>query len=56
MNYPGAKAQLAYQETIIINGFGYQVIDLVIPAGRSRKRLSYITTRYEWGRAYANNA
>ncbi len=54
MNYPGAKPQLNYRQTNIINGYGYQVIDLAIPAGRSRKRLSYIKTRYEWGRTYAS--
>ena len=43
---------IQYGATPIINGFGYRIIDLQVPVVK-RKRLSYIKTRYDWGR---NNA
>lgn len=51
MNYGGAKSEMSYGKTTIYNGYGYRVIDLSIKRAR-RKRLSYIMTRYNWGKIY----
>lgn len=52
LNYGSNKYMIQYGATTIINGFGYRIIDLEVPVVK-RKRLSYIKTRYDWGR---NNA
>ncbi len=51
MAYGGAVARQTYRQTTIINGFGYQLIDLEVP-DRSNKRLSYLKTRYELAKEY----
>ena len=52
LNYGSNKYMIQYGATTIINGFGYRIIDLEVPVVK-RKRLSYIKTRYDWGRNYA---
>ena len=41
-----------YENTCVYNAFGYSVLDLTFDGPGPRKRLSYIKTRYEWGKAY----
>lgn len=53
MNYGGAKRELLHGKTRVLNGFGYRVVDLEVRRGK-RKRLSYIMTRYSWGKIYGN--
>ncbi|MDD4080105.1 MAG: metallophosphoesterase family protein [Eubacteriales bacterium] len=54
-NYgPAAPREIQYDNTVIINAFGYQVLDLQFEKPGRRKRLSYIKTRYDWGRAYGS--
>lgn len=50
--YDGFVARQDYKGTKVINGFGYQLIDLEIP-GNKVKRLSYLKTRYDFVREYA---
>ena len=54
LNYSGSKRSLQFGNTTIINAYGYQVVTLEVPVVQ-RKRLSYIKTRYDWGRNYAAN-
>lgn len=51
LNYGGAKASQTYGQTRIINAYGYRILDIEVPVV-NRKRLSYIKTRYEWGKNY----
>lgn len=53
MNYGGARQQMRHQNTQIHNSYGYKVLDLDIKRGK-HKRLSYIMTRYNWGKIYGN--
>lgn len=52
LNYTSNKREIRYRNTTIFNGFGYQIVDINIPVVR-RKRLSYIKTRYDWGKHHA---
>ncbi|MDD2428586.1 MAG: metallophosphoesterase family protein [Eubacteriales bacterium] len=52
LNYSGSKRSQQYGNTTIINAYGYQIVTLEVPVVQ-RKRLSYIKTRYDWGK---NNA
>ena len=52
MNYKGAAKQSEYGQTQIINGYGYHIVELAIPR-KKPARLSYIKTRYDWGKTYA---
>lgn len=52
LNYAGAKQDLIYKNTQVLNGFHYRLLDLVIKP-RKRKRLSYLKTRYDWVKEYA---
>ncbi len=53
-SYPGYKQNILYRGTQVINGYGYRILDMNIrPRPEGEKRLSYIKTRYHWGRAYA---
>ena len=54
MNYPGAKQIILHQGVSVINSYGYKIIDLAVRRQYKRKRLSYIKTRYDWGRLYAS--
>lgn len=51
LNYDGAIARQEYRTTKIINGFGYQILDLEVP-DREVKRLSYLKTRYDLVKEY----
>ena len=51
-NYPGYKNRMRHGSTEIINGYGYRIMELEFDRRRSTKKLSYIKTRYDWGRAY----
>ncbi|MDD2561613.1 MAG: metallophosphoesterase family protein [Eubacteriales bacterium] len=50
----GASRVIRYGDTTIVNAFGYRVLDLQFDKPGRRKRLSYIKTRYDWGRAYGS--
>lgn len=53
LNYGGGTRLIQYQNTVIYNGYGYSLLDLDFPTPLRRyKRLSYIKTRYDWGKAY----
>jgi predicted phosphodiesterase len=54
MSYPGAKHYITYKGVSVINTYGYSVLDFHISRLTKRKRLSYIKTRYDWGRVYAS--
>ena len=43
-----------YRDTQIYNAFGYKLLDLSFEKPGRRRRLSYLKTRYDWGRAYGN--
>lgn len=51
LNYGGAIARQEYRGTTVINGFGYQLIDLEVP-DRAVKRLSYLKARYDLAKEY----
>ena len=53
LNYAGAKQDLLYRDTKILNGYNYRVVDLIIPK-KKNKRLSYLKTRYDWVKEYAS--
>lgn len=53
MNYAGAKQDLIYRDTKILNGYNYRIVDLVLPK-KNHKRLSYLKTRYDWVKEYAS--
>lgn len=46
-NYGPTKQRMKYDNTVIVNGFGYQIVDITVP-DRKRGRISYIKMRYEW--------
>jgi predicted phosphodiesterase len=50
--YCGSKGRITYRQTQIINACGYQLLDLTFDPPRQRRRISYIKTRFDWGRAY----
>ena len=53
-NYGGYKQNQLIGRTKVVNAFGYQIIDLQVPKpAPQQKRLSYIKTRYDWGKTYA---
>ncbi len=52
LNYGSQKATVQFGPTTVINCYGYRLIDIEVPVV-SRRRLSYIKTRYDWGRNYA---
>jgi predicted phosphodiesterase len=45
--YGGAKTRIKYDNTVIINAYGYQIVDITVPE-RKPGRTSYIKMRYEW--------
>ncbi len=54
-NHPGyssAKRQLMHGATAVVNAYGHLLLDLQADGARGG-RLSYLRTRYDWGRAYA---
>ena len=51
LNYDRAVARLEYKGTKVINGFGYQLIDMEVP-DQAVKRLSYLKTRYDLVKEY----
>lgn len=52
-SYPGYKKEQHYRGTHIINAYGYRVLELSCKPQEESRRLSYILTRYNWGRVYA---
>lgn len=52
LNYGNQKAILQFGATTIMNCYGYRLIDIEVPVV-NRRRLSYIKTRYDWGKNYA---
>lgn len=52
-NYGRSIAGRTYGNTQIINGYGYKIVDIEVPLV-NRKRLSYIKTRYDWGKNYGS--
>lgn len=52
LNYGSQKATLQFGQTTIINCYGYRLVDIEVPVV-SRRRLSYVKTRYDWGKNYA---
>lgn len=53
LNYgKGNNRIIQYGQTQIYNAFGYSVLDLKFETPSRAKRISYIKTRYDWGRAY----
>ena len=53
MNYAGAKQRLIHGKTEVLNSFGYKIVEFDTGKGK-HKRLSYIMTRYNWGKTYGN--
>ena len=49
LNYGVKSRSIVYGNTQIINAYGYQIVDIDVPVV-NRKRLSYIRTRYDWGK------
>lgn len=45
--YGNVKSRIKHNNTVIINAYGYHLIDITVPDTYHR-RLSYIRTRYEW--------
>ena len=52
LNYGSKNYMIQYGATTIINAYGYRILDIEVPVVK-RKRLSYIKTRYDWGKNYA---
>ena len=53
LNYGGGcKRVIRYNQTQVYNACGYSVMDLEFEIPERPKRLSYLKTRLEWGRAY----
>ncbi len=50
----GQPRSIQHQNTLIYNAFGYSILDLSFDKPGRRKRLSYLKTRYDWGKAYAS--
>lgn len=46
-SYGPTKQRIKYDNTVIVNGYGYQIVDITVPE-RQRGRISYIKMRYEW--------
>lgn len=53
MNYGGARERFTHGKTEVINGFGYKVVEIDTRKVK-HKRLSYIMTRYNWGKIYGS--
>jgi len=56
LTYASRKRSIQYGETQIYNAYGYSLLDLHISPPIRRKRISYIKTRYDWGRAYGKES
>ena len=52
LNYGNSSRVIQHGNTKLINGFGYQIIDLEMEE-KKRSKLSYLITCYEWGRRNA---